>query len=311
MRRCWLTFAAAALVTGAYAAQVAGPAAETSPAPISGIAPSYGPKTVSAVPNAAAIVRRIWLPGLDAGYDPQGLAVDDGAIYVSAYRSDSLGVRRGPCRVIRIDLETGGSTGYVDVPSPCGHAGGLAVGGDGMLYVADTHTLFATPLARAFDRGARFRQFPLGPGVIGGLAASTPDGIWLGTYEDGPGRLFRFTAATLARLSDGETLERPGRNGADYPRPRPGCGDRRGAMDRAQRLELGHASARPLSSLRRPAAERRTASARPSPNTPSTASTPPPERGKVLPMCPVRSVTYVSGRSPDAGGQGRYRAERH
>src|SRR6516164_286624 len=33
----------AALVTGAYAAQVAVPAAETSPAPISGIAPSYGP----------------------------------------------------------------------------------------------------------------------------------------------------------------------------------------------------------------------------------------------------------------------------
>jgi hypothetical protein len=51
------------------------------------------------------------------------------------------------------------------------------------------------------------RQFPLGPAVISGLAASTPDGIWLGPYEDGPGRLFHFTAATLARLSDGETLE--------------------------------------------------------------------------------------------------------
>jgi hypothetical protein len=174
---------------------------------MAGIAPSYGPKTVSPVPNAAAIIRRIWVPELDAGYDPQGLAVHDGAIYVSAYRSDSLGVRRGPCRVIRIDLETGGPTGYVDVPSPCGHAGGLAVGGDGILYVADTHTLFAMPLAGAFDRGARFGQFSLGPGVIGGLAASTPDGIWLGTYENGPGRLFHFTAATLARLSDGETLE--------------------------------------------------------------------------------------------------------
>jgi len=78
-----------------------------------------------------------------------------------------------------------------------------------MLYVADTHTLFATPLAQAFQPSARFRQFPLGPGVIGGLAASTPDGIWLGTYENGPARLFRFTAATLARLSDGETLGRP------------------------------------------------------------------------------------------------------
>jgi hypothetical protein len=33
------------------------------------------------VPNAMAIVRRIWLPGLDAGYDPQGLAVDGGGIY--------------------------------------------------------------------------------------------------------------------------------------------------------------------------------------------------------------------------------------
>ncbi|TMJ68276.1 MAG: hypothetical protein E6G83_05380, partial [Alphaproteobacteria bacterium] len=154
--RCWLAVTAAALVTGAYAAPVVIPAAEISPVPIAGIAPSYGPKTVSAVPNAAAIVRRIWLPGIDAGYDPQGLAVDGGGIYVSAYRSDSLGVRRGPCRVIRIDLETGGPTGYVDVPSPCGHAGGLAVGGDGMLYVADTHTLFATPLAQAFGPGARF-----------------------------------------------------------------------------------------------------------------------------------------------------------
>ena len=204
--RRWLAAIVMALVT-ANVAQLVVPAAGTSPASIAGAAPSYGPKSVSRVPNAAAIVRRIWLPELDAGYDPQGLAVDDGAIYVSAYRSDSLGVRRGPCRVIRIDLETGGSTGYVDVPSPCGHAGGLAVGGDGMLYVADTHTLFATPLVRAFDRGAQFRQFRLGAGVIGGLAASTPDGIWLGTYEDGPGRLFHFTAATLARLSDGETLK--------------------------------------------------------------------------------------------------------
>ena len=46
MGRFWLAVAAAVLVTGAYAAQVVVPAAETSPAPIAGIAPSYGPKTV-------------------------------------------------------------------------------------------------------------------------------------------------------------------------------------------------------------------------------------------------------------------------
>jgi hypothetical protein len=116
MGRRWLAVAGAPLVAGASAAQVVVPAAETSPASIAGIAPSYGPKTVSAVPNAAAIMRRIWLPGLDAGYDPQGLAVDGGAIYVSAYRSDSLGVRRGPCRVIRIDLETGGPADGSELP---------------------------------------------------------------------------------------------------------------------------------------------------------------------------------------------------
>jgi hypothetical protein len=46
------------------------------------------------VPNAAAIVRRIWLPELDFGYDPQGLAVDDAAIYVSAWHRQLGGYSR-------------------------------------------------------------------------------------------------------------------------------------------------------------------------------------------------------------------------
>ena len=160
MGRRWLAVVVATLVAGAYAGQVVVPAAETSPAPILGIAPSYGPKSVSAVPNAAGILRRIWLPELDAGCDPQGLAVDDGVIDVSAYRSDSLGVRRGPCRVIRIDLETGGSTGHVDVPSPCGHAGGLAVGGDGILYVAGARSIGSTLLPERRSAAMKSRLVP-------------------------------------------------------------------------------------------------------------------------------------------------------
>jgi sugar lactone lactonase YvrE len=179
------------------------PAAESPAQPIAGAKPSYAPSAVAAVPNAAAIAKRIWMPGLDDGYDAQGLAVSGGTILVSAYRSDELSLHRGPCRVFRIDAESGAETGHLDVPSPCGHAGGIATGGDENLYVADTHTLFVTRLA---DSGP-FRKIALGPGIVGGLAMSAPDGIWLGTYnEDGPGRLYRFTTAVLATLKDGDTL---------------------------------------------------------------------------------------------------------
>jgi len=54
---------------------------------------------------------------------------------------------------------------------------------------------------------------------------------------------------------------------------------------------------RPLSA-RRPAAEPQSEGVLPSPNSLPTASTPPArKKRKVLPMCPVRNVTHVSGRS--------------
>jgi len=209
MRRRLLAGVAAVLIaSGAGAWRAIVPAAESPTMPIAGVAPTYGPAAVTAVPNAAAVTRRIWQPGLDAGYNAQGLTVAGGALYVATYRSDSSSVHRGPCRVFRLDPASGRETGHFDIPSPCGHAGGMAAGGDGKLYIADTHTLFATPLAHAFDPGGpAFRSFPLGPGVVGALAVSTADGIWLGAYHpDRPGEFFRFTAATLAALKDGEKL---------------------------------------------------------------------------------------------------------
>jgi sugar lactone lactonase YvrE len=162
---------------------------------------------VSAPPNQAAITGRIWMPGLDDGYNAQGLAVAGGSVLVAAYRSDAPDIHRGPCRVFRVDPAKGNMTGQIDVPPPCGHAGGLATAGNGRLYVADTHTLFAADLAGAFDTPPRFRVIPFGPGVIGGLAISGTDAIWLGSYRaDGPGRLYRFTTAVLDRLPEGTTL---------------------------------------------------------------------------------------------------------
>ncbi len=175
---------------------------------IRGMRPGYGPLRVSAVPNEQAIIRRLWVPGLDAGYNPQGLATVADAVLVSAYRSDAYGVNRGPCRLFRLDPESGRATGHADVPAPCGHAGGLAYPGGDRLYVADTHALFEIFLRQAFDAQALpIRGIRLGPGLVGALAVSTPGAIWTGTYkEDGPGRLYRFTNAVLSGLHDGATL---------------------------------------------------------------------------------------------------------
>ena len=199
--------AACAGLVGVALAVVALPQAGAPAEMILGTPPNYGPAAISEVPNAAAITRRIWMPGLEDGYNAQGLAVAGGSVLVAAYRSDSPDVRRGPCRVFRVDSTTGSATAQVDVPSPCGHAGGLAIA-DRRLYLADTRTLFMADLDGMFDGPPpRFRTIPLGPGVTGALAVSEMEAIWLGTYrEDGPGRLFRFMTAALDRLADGTVL---------------------------------------------------------------------------------------------------------
>jgi hypothetical protein len=172
--------------------------------PILGTRPSYGPATVSAVPNRAPTGPLLWVPGLDQGWDPQGLAVVEGSFLVSAYRSDRFGVNRGPCRVFQVDPATGRETGHFDVPPPCGHAGGIAYAGGGALYIADTHTLFEVDLEGAFNTPApAFRTFPLGPGLRGALGASGRGEIWIGTHEeDRPGKIFKYELAVIKALAD-------------------------------------------------------------------------------------------------------------
>lgn len=170
--------------------------------------PSYGPATVSTVLNLAAIDSLLWVPGLDEGWNPQGLAIVEGSLLVSVYQSNHFGVNRGPCRVFRVDPGTGRETGHFDVPPPCGHAGGLAYAGGSRLYITDTHTLFEADLRSAFtDPASAFRTFRLGPGLRGALAASGRGEIWIGTYEENqPGRILRFDRGVLDGLPDGAVL---------------------------------------------------------------------------------------------------------
>jgi hypothetical protein len=228
MGRRWLAVVAAALVSGVYAAQVVVPAAETSPAPIAGIAPSYGPKTVSTVPNAAAIMRRMWSPDLDAGYDPQGLAVDGGGIYVSAYRSDSLSVHRGPCRVIRIDLETGGASGYVveHAVTADGEAASMAARARRCGAPVSGSSRSSVPQLQSL----RAIHSPPPPIAIPAVSARAR-GYWRARRVDARWDLARHLrkwsqpALPLHGGDPGPAVRRrdargvPGRHGADYPRP--------------------------------------------------------------------------------------------
>jgi hypothetical protein len=202
---------------------------------ILGQPPGYRPASVSLVPNLAAIDRMIWVPGLDGGWDPQGLAFAGGSLFVSAYRSSGAWTARGPCRVFRVDPRSGEETGHVDIPPPCGHAGGLAYAG-GKLFVADTRTLFEIDLGRAFDGSApKFATFPLGPGLKGAFAISGDNALWIGDYQESrPAKVWEFPLFVLAALPDGSAL-RAEMAAKTVPIPAYGQG---GAIDAAGELWL-------------------------------------------------------------------------
>jgi hypothetical protein len=167
-----------------------------------GTPPLYSARQLTAVPNAQAIDRQIWLPGIDDGYVPQGIVFLDGKLFVSSYRSTDRNQDRGPCRLFALDAKSGAIVGYLDLPKTCGHAGGLAKGLAGRLLLTDTHVMFEIELGSGASAqiGRVVRSIRLGPGVKGSFAASGDDGFWLGEYaRDGAGRIYRFPWQALKR----------------------------------------------------------------------------------------------------------------
>ncbi|MGD9938893.1 MAG: hypothetical protein AB7T74_03725 [Clostridia bacterium] len=150
-----------------------------------GVRPSHlGNSPVSSVPNQQAITLALWAPGIDHGYVPQGLAFAEGQVLVSGYRSTSPAVSMGACRVYRVDPATGESTGYFDLPPACGHAGGLAYAGDGVLILSDTRRLYRINLEHALReqhaRNAITGILDLGGALRGSFSAFVPAQAWPG-----------------------------------------------------------------------------------------------------------------------------------
>lgn len=154
-------------------------------ADVLGTRPAHLGGELPSVPNDAAILSRIWAPEIDEGYVPQGVTVADGALLVSSYRSTDPKIGIGPCRIHRIDPASGRTINQFDMPPACGHAGGLAYLGQGMLLVADTRKLYKIDLARALGGQTDFvvATLSLGGDMKGSLAGFDGKSIFVASSE--------------------------------------------------------------------------------------------------------------------------------
>jgi hypothetical protein len=186
-----ITCAIALIAIVAYAAEVLGKK------------PGYLLSGASSPPNKQAITKMIWAPGLDDGYVPQGISVAEGSVLLSAYRSTDPKVGRGPCRVFRIAPETGTYTGFFDLPSDCGHAGGLAYLGNDSLVVADTRRLYQIDMQRAFEQQSAQNALKSTVILAGEVKGSFVDfdgtALWVGVYDKGEAKskFYRFALTVL------------------------------------------------------------------------------------------------------------------
>ena len=127
-------------------------AATAAAADILGAKPSYVDAPPASLPNSQAITPRIWIPGLDEGWTPQGLTLVGKHALVSAYQETDA--TKPKCRVFRVELATGNIDGSFDMPAPCVHAGGITDIGGGFVVLADTRQDWRIDLEKALAAGS-------------------------------------------------------------------------------------------------------------------------------------------------------------
>ena len=164
-----------------------------------GLKPTYLEAPSGPVPNVEALGNRIWTPGLDEGWVPQGLTVAGDHVLVSSYLpSPDLKANTGPCRVFRLDPGSGRTLGHFDMgEGVCTHAGGLAYGGNGVLYLADTRQVFRIDMEKAFAAGhakGRMRGVKITGELRGSFGTFDGKDFWIGTWtrEQPKARMFRL-----------------------------------------------------------------------------------------------------------------------
>jgi len=183
-------------------------------AQVLGTQPTYLDAPSATVPNMAALTNRIWTPGLDEGYVPQGLTAAEGYLFVSSYLpTPDLKANTGPCRVFRIEAATGKAAGHFDLPADaCTHSGGLAYLGKGQLMLADTRQLFRIDVAKALASGkaeGAMKAVKIAGLLRGSYATFDGKDAWIGTWtKDKPevAKMFRLDPRLFDDY-DGKTVQ--------------------------------------------------------------------------------------------------------
>ena len=167
-------------------------------AEVIGSKPNYLLFGASSVPNEKAMVTKIWAPGLDEGFVPQGVTWAENSVLIGSYHSTDPKIGKGQCRVYQVDIKSGSSK-FFDLPSDCGHAGGLAYIGNDELLVSDTRKLYRVKLSLALNekntQNALIGSIKLGGAVKGSFAGWDGKMVWLGASEkdESMAKIFAFS----------------------------------------------------------------------------------------------------------------------
>ena len=169
------------LVAGLWAA---GAAAAMSDGKVSGQRPSYVKDPPASFPNQQAVTPRLWIPGLDEGWTPQGVALAGRFALVSSYQDTDPA--KPKCRVFRVELDSGAAAGSFDMPEPCRHAGGITDIGGGYVIVADTRQDWRVDVEKAVAagkaEGATRGMIKLGVGYGSAFAFFDGKDLWNGVF---------------------------------------------------------------------------------------------------------------------------------
>jgi hypothetical protein len=165
-------------------------------ADVRGTAPASA-RPLATFPNDHAVCDALWIPLLDSGTIPQGLALlGDGTGLISGHVNSS----RSTARIMRMDLTTGALIAGRDIPKG-GHAGGIEVDDSGGVWVASTNKLlYWQSVADIFSDAPRKVRISTNtvdePFKASFITSGVMGRVWIGSHQTA--ELLEFSTSLLA-----------------------------------------------------------------------------------------------------------------